>query len=196
MNDRNRNHSPLLLVLGLLMVVTLATCGKDSPTKPQPPEPPPAPATPIATRVEIEPSSATLNAIGRTFQFTARVFDQNNSVMSSAIVSWSSDNIGIVTVSASGLVTAVKNGNAVITARSGSASAKVTVRVAQTVARLSIEPTSATLMFIGATVQLSATVLDENGQPVADAVVAWQSSDKDVATVNDQGLVTAVGNGV
>ena len=196
MNDRNRNHSPLLLVLGLLMVVTLATCGKDSPTKPQPPEPPPAPATPIATRVEIEPSSATLNAIGRTFQFTARVFDQNNSVMSSAIVSWSSDNIGIVTVSASGLVTAVKNGNAIITARSGSASAKVTVRVAQTVARLSIEPTSATLMSIGATVQLSATVLDENGQPVEDAVVAWQSSDKDVATVNDQGLVSAVGNGV
>ena len=195
MNDRNRNHSPLLLALGLLMV-TLTTCGKDSPTSPQPPEQPPAPATPVATRVEIEPSSATLNAIGRTFQFTARVFDQNNSVMSGAIVNWSSDNIGIVTVSANGLVTAVKNGNAVITARSGTASATVTVRVAQTVASLLIEPTSATLMSIGATVELSATVSDENGQPVEDAVVTWRSGDEDVVTVNDQGLVSAVGNGM
>ena len=195
MNEKPQTHSSLLLVLGLLMV-TLTTCGKDSPTRPQPPEQPPATATPVATRVEIEPSSATLNAIGETVQLTARVFDQNNSVMSEAAVSWSSDNIGIVTVSGSGLVTAVKNGNSVVTARSGAASATIAVRVAQTVASLTIEPTSATLMSIGATVQLTATVLDDNGQPVANAVVTWQSSDEAVATVNDRGLVTAMGNGM
>ena len=195
MNDRNRVHSPLLLVLGLLMV-TLTTCGKDSPTRPQPPEQPPATATPVATRVEIEPLSATLNAIGETVQLTARVFDQNNSVMSGASVSWSSDGIGIVTVSTNGLVTAVKKGIAVITARSGAASVTVAVRVAQTASSIMIEPPSATLMSIGGTVQLSATVLDERGQPVADAVVAWRSSDDAVATVSAEGLVTAVGNGV
>ena len=186
-----RSKAILVCLLGGL----LTTCGKDSPTSPMPPESPP-PISLVPTRIEITPTSLTLNAIGGTVQLTARVFDQNNSVMSSAVVSWSSDNIGIVTVSGSGLVTAVKNGNAVITARSGSASVTVNVRVAQTVARLSIEPSFATLMSIGATVQLSATVSDDNGQPVEDAVVTWRSGDEDVATVNDQGLVTAVGNGV
>ena len=185
-----RSKAILVCLLGGL----LTTCGKDSPTSPMPPESPP-PISLVPTRIEITPTSLTLNAIGGTVQLTARVFDQNNSVMSSAVVSWSSDNIGIVTVSGSGLVTAVKNGNAVITARSGAASATVIVRVAQTASSITIEPSSATLMSIGATVQLTAIVSDENEQPVEDAVVTWRSGDEGVATVDNQGLVTAVGNG-
>ena len=53
----------------------------------------------------------------------------------------------------------------------------------------------ATLMSIGETVQLSASVLDQNGQPVAGAEVTWQSSDELIASVNAQGLVTAVKKG-
>ena len=177
-------------------MVILTACGKDSPTKPEQPEPPPAQVTPIATRIEIEPSSTTLNTLGETIQLAARVFDQNNSLMNGATVNWSSDNISIVTVSTSGLVSAVKNGNAEITARSGGVSATASIKVAQTASRISIEPSSATLMSIGATVQLTAAVLDESGRPVADAVVAWQSSDETVATVSAEGLVTALGNGV
>ena len=51
-------------------------------------------------------------------------------------------------------------------------------------------------MSLGATVELTAMVLDENGQAVAGAVVTWESSDESVATVSSQGLVTAVQNGV
>ena len=53
----------------------------------------------------------------------------------------------------------------------------------------------ATLMTLGETVQLTATVLDQNSQPVDDAVVTWSSSDEAVVTVSPQGLVTAVSNG-
>ena len=115
--------------------------------------------------------------------------------MTGAVVSWTSSAVGVATVSAQGLVTAVANGAAVITARSGNASATANVTVAQAVGSISIEPDMASLMSIGETVQLAATVRDGNGQPVADAVVSWQSSDESVATVSAQGLVTAVANG-
>ena len=182
-----------LPILACLLILT--TCGKDSPTKPKPPEPPP-PVTPVATRIEIAPKTATLNAIGQTIQLTAQVFDQNNSAMAGASVTWISSDLNVASVSSQGLVTAAGNGRAVITARSGSASATANVTVFQSAGSIAIAPQMATLMSIGATVQLTATVLDGNGQPVTDATVSWESSDEAVATVSAQGLVTAVNNGV
>ena len=46
------------------------------------------------------------------------------------------------------------------------------------------------------TAQLTATVLDQNGQAMADAAIAWMSSEASVAAVDQSGLVTAIGNGV
>ena len=99
-------------------------------------------------------------------------------------------------MNAQGLVTAVGNGVARITARAGSASSGIDVTVMQSAGRIVITPEEATLMSLGATVQLTATVLDDNGQQVEGAVVTWQSSDASVAAVSAQGLVTAVSNGV
>ena len=183
-------------VAGLAFVL-LATCGKDSPTRPEPPAPPPPPPPVqlVPTSVTISPSAPTLTAVGATVQLTATVLDQNGRPMTGASVQWSSDNVSVATVSNQGLVTVVGNGDARITARSGTASASVPVTVMQSAGSVVIEPSSATLMSFSETVQLSATVLDGNGQPVADAAVTWSSSDASVATVSSQGLVTAVGNG-
>ena len=148
-----------------------------------------------AGSISIEPTEATLMALGETVQLAATVLDQNSQPVADAVVAWTSSDEAIATVSADGLITAVMNGTATITARSASASASITVTVMQTAGSISIEPTGATLMALGETVQLAATVLDQNSQPVADAVVAWTSSDEVVATVNDLGLVTAVSNG-
>ena len=190
------------LRLGLLCIVflpaslfVLTTCGKDSPTQSTPEPPPPPPPPPVATRIEVTPSSATLNAIGQTVRLTARVIDQNGSAISGASVTWTSGAVGVATVGNQGLVTAVKNGSAVITARSGSVSATASITVSQTPGRIVIEPQMATLMSISETVQLTATVQDRNQQPVAGAEVTWQSSDEGIASVSDDGLVTAVGNG-
>ena len=115
--------------------------------------------------------------------------------MNGAVINWSSSNPGVAAVSQQGLVTAVRNGTAVVTARSGGATATVTVTVAQTAGSIVIEPDAATLVSFGATVQLTARVLDGNGQPVVGAEVAWESSDAEVAAVSARGLVTAVRNG-
>ena len=185
-----------LILLASLALLALATCGKDSPTKPSPPQPPPPPPVqPVPTRITITPATVTLAAVGQTRKLTASVLDQNGQLIASANVSWSSSSTAVATVSSQGLVTAVMNGTAQITARAGNASASVTVTVAQSAIRITISPPSATLMAIGQTVQLTAAVLDQNGQPVRGAVVNWSSSNENVATVTSQGLVTAVMNG-
>ena len=191
---KSYNQRFIFSVFLSLLLLVLVTCGKDGPTKPNQVEPPPQ-ATLIPTRVTITPSSVTLNSIKQTISLTARVFDQNNAVLANAVVSWSSNAVGVATVSADGLVTAVSNGNATVTARSGSASASVTISVMQTAGRIEIVPEVATLMSLGETVQLTATVLDGSGQKVEGAVVTWRSGDDSVATVSAGGLVTAVSNG-
>ena len=59
---------------------------------------------------------------------------------------------------------------------------------------VTVAPASAMLNSIGATIRLVATILDQNGQPMAGLFPEWSSSNPSVATV-DGGTVTAVGNG-
>ena len=71
----------------------------------------------------------TLTSLGQTAQLTATVNDQNNSPITGATVAWSSSNMNVASVSSVGLVRAVSNGTARITARSGSVSNGITVTV-------------------------------------------------------------------
>ncbi len=65
----------------------------------------------------------------------------------------------------------------------------------QTPAQLSVVPPSARLAAVGETVQLTATVVDQNGQTMTGVALNWASSDASVATVDAAGVVTAVWNG-
>ena len=60
---------------------------------------------------------------------------------------------------------------------------------------VTVSPATAELGALGATVQLSAEVRDQNGQAMAGATVSWASDNAPVATVDGSGLVTAAGNG-
>jgi hypothetical protein len=59
---------------------------------------------------------------------------------------------------------------------------------------LVLEPAEAVLG-IGRTLQLQATFLNAQGEPVPGTVDSWTSSDSAIATVNDGGLVTAISVG-
>ena len=60
---------------------------------------------------------------------------------------------------------------------------------------VTVSPATADLTALGATVQLSAEVRDQNAGVMAGATVTWSSGDTSVATVDASGLVTAAGNG-
>ncbi len=61
---------------------------------------------------------------------------------------------------------------------------------------VTVSPASATLESFAETVQLTATVKDQEGQTMTDVTVTWTSGNESAAIVNSAGLVTAAGNGV
>ena len=145
--------------------------------------------------IVIDPNNATLTAFGETVQLSARVLDPDRFAIEGAGVTWQSSDETVATVNAAGLVTAVSNGTAGITAAVGDISAKVDVTVMQTPTSIVIDPEEATLAAAGDTVQLNAAVLDRNGHAIEGAEVTWESGDEAIATVDGQGLVTAAGSG-
>ena len=118
--------------------------------------------------------------------------------MSGQSITWSSGDEAVATVSEAGLVTAVSNGMADITAKSGSLFSNAAITVSQVPAAIAIavDPEATTLTEIDQTLQLAATVSDAKDVAIEDAAVSWSSSNESVATVDGDGLVTAVGNGM
>ena len=107
-------------------------------------------------------------------------------------VTWSSSNASVATVD-NGKVTALKEGSATITAKAGDKTATCAVVVAKKVIPAeSIELNKTTLALIkGASETLVATVKPDD----ATSEVTWSSSSEAVATVEQDGKVTAVGGG-
>ena len=108
-------------------------------------------------------------------------------------VSWQSSNTNIVTVSSSGLVSAVNSGKTYITVKVEDTSIedKIEVTVLEPVTGVSVSPTSLSL-FVGYTGQLTATIEPSNA---ANKKVEWTSSNPDIATVSSNGIVKAVTSG-
>ncbi len=75
----------------------------------------------------VSPGSAALSALGETARLTVEVRDQNGRVMAEAAVAWTTSDAAVPAVDASGLVTAVANGSATITATTGTVSGTVAV---------------------------------------------------------------------
>ena len=145
--------------------------------------------------VEVSPSVDELTALGQTVQLTAEAFDENGHAVAGAEFSWESSDAAVATVDAGGLVTAVAEGVARITASAGEASGSAVVTVMQPVASVEVSPSAETIG-LGSTLQLTAEAFDENGEAVAGVAFSWESSDAAVATVDAGGLVTAVAEGV
>ena len=142
----------------------------------------------------MNPSAAEMAALGETVQLSASVTDQNGQALAGTSVSWSISETAVAEVSASGLVAAVGNGTAMITATAGEASGTAAITVDQVVSALAVSPAVDTLL-VGDTLRLTAKATDANGHAVEEAKFAWESGDATIATVDSTGLVTAVGAG-
>ncbi len=167
-------------------VVVVGSCADDAPTEP---------ALSVATTIVVAPAQASFDALGDTVRLTAEVRDQAGRVMTDVSVAWSSGEEAVATVDGAGLVTAVGNGTATVTAASGEVVGSAAVTVDQAVAEVRVSPDSVTFAAIGDTARLAAIAVDANGHVVADVEVAWSSGDTLVAVVASGGLVTAVGDG-
>jgi alpha-tubulin suppressor-like RCC1 family protein len=139
----------------------------------------------------------TLRSVGATATLTAVVRNVSHEVMPGVPVSWVSSNPTIATVIATtGLVTAVANGSATITARAGTITSSTKAVVLQAPASITLVPPLDTLRSLGETGQYTAVVKDAGGSTIAAPVVRWTSTNSAVVAVDMvQGVVTAVSNG-
>jgi hypothetical protein len=145
--------------------------------------------------VSVSPATATV-MVGQTVQLTTTVRDASGNVLTGRVVTWSSSPAGLVTVSGSGLVTGVGAGTATITATSEGKTGTASVTVTPPpVASVTVSPASPSTV-VGLTVQLTATLRDASGNQLTGRAVTWGSNNTGVATVNGNGLVTAMAVGL
>ena len=86
---------------------------------------------PIPATLTVSPMSFSFASLGDTATLSAIVRDQTGATMTGAAVVWTSSAPMVATVSTGGLVTALGNGTATITATSGPASGLSSVTVDQ-----------------------------------------------------------------
>ena len=150
------------------------------------------PATVLATSITLDVTEAELG-IGRTLQLTATILPED---VSTHGVTWSSSNDAVAIVNEMGLVTALAEGETVITAATVDGT-ELTATCTMTVVpvkaeRIELNYTEDTVLKLGETLQFTATITPDDA---TDKTVTWSTSDENVATVDEEGLVTAVGIG-
>ena len=150
------------------------------------------PSYPV-TGIKVSPDTLTLTGKDETAQLTAEVIP---SYADNTRVTWKSSDENVVTVDEKGKVTAVGNGTATITVTSVSgnytATVAVTVKIPVEIERITIETEREILTKIGDSTELKVKIEPEN----ADAQkLIWKSGDEMIAAVDENGKVTAIGNG-
>jgi uncharacterized protein YjdB len=130
----------------------------------------------LAEGVMVLPSSQALSK-GATAELTAVVAPEDTT---DAAVTWTSSDPSVAKVNSKGVVTALKAGKAVITASANGHSDSCEVYVASMMINLKL--------YVGSTFPLCAAV-------ASDGDMVWKSSNTRVARVDEDGVVTAVGEG-
>ena len=150
------------------------------------------PAPVLVTGISLNNSNLSLYT-GKTATLTATVTPEN---ATNKAVTWKSSDDTIATVDNNGKVTAVKEGTATITVTTEDGNKTATCAV--TVAAATVPVTGVTLnktstsLYVGDTETLTATVEPSDA---TNRAVTWTSSDSTVATVDQNGLVTALARG-
>ena len=170
------------------VITLLSSCGGGGGSKESPYIPP---ANVPVSSVSISVSSKEL-VIGQTFQLTATVSPSNATDKS---ITWSSSNASVASVTPTGLVTAKAEGTATVKATCGGKTATCSISVKKPVVAVTsivLDQNDVTLKE-GETITLKATITPDNA---TDKTVTWGSSKTDIATVNSNGKVIAVKEGV
>ncbi len=147
--------------IGLLSVL-LQACGSST-----------SPPTP--SRVVVTPSSATLESLGDTQNFSARVENKKGKEIAGATVTWASSDSTVASVSSTGVATALKAGTVQITADADGMTGLGVLIITPVPAALAKVAGDAQVGSIQSPLQVDPTVevMDGNGHPVVGAQVTF-----------------------
>lgn len=143
----------------------------------------------LATSVSLDNTSIKMK-VDEIFIFTATISPEN---VTNRELSWTSSNTSVATI-ADGIITAIKPGKTVITAKTTDGSnitATCIVTVEETKATMLLLDKTALDMFVNETAKVVATVLPST---TSNKDLVWTTSNGSVATIVN-GMITAVGSG-
>lgn len=127
-----RQRTLLLPVMVASAATVLLSCG-DDPSAPTPPT-----ETDAIRTVQVSASRVTLEALGQTLQLKAVARDAEGTELDVTSFAWASEEPAVLTVDATGLVTAVFNGISRVTATARGVTGGITLRVEQVPAQLGV----------------------------------------------------------
>ena len=171
----SRSRALVLVVLGLLLV----------------------PSRHVAAQVVFERAGFRLTSIGERVTVSGRVLDASRRPVPSSSIRWRVADPSIATVTPQGVLVSRKVGNTKLWAVTGEDSASALVLVDQWAAKFDFLPSIVRLNARGAKERLRVIVRDAGGYPVANQTRRpCRSLNNAVATLDPNGDVTAVANGV
>ena len=158
-------------------------------------EPPP----PMVSTVTLTPTEATIE-VGQEYSFEAIALAADGNEITDAEFMWSSSDTLVATVDENGLATGVGAGQVMIIAMADSVSGMATLTVNEPppppppppmVSTVSVSPSEATIEE-GQTQQFEAMAATADSMAVPDLEFTWESSDEMVASIDSNGLATAI----
>lgn len=182
--DRNVCTMKKLFCFSLILIsalVLLTSCG-----------------TPAPTAISVDPQLAL--GVGGNYSLVVQYsFDKGleqsarENAMAKQVLTFQSSNPSVATVDEKGIITAISDGTATITvAASKNVSAECIVIVTVPVTGIEMPISLSVYTNDEKVAYLGATVLPQNA---TDKTISYESKDKDIATVDETGKVTAVGKG-
>lgn len=142
--------------------------------------------------VAINPTGPITLAIGDEVTLTATIAPEN---ATNKQVTWSSDNSSVATVTDGGVVRALAVGTAIITAQAEGQSAICRINVEESVVEVTsvtVAPEGPLTATVGDSITFTATVMPEDA---TDRVVTWTSSNPELASIDDNGVMSAIAAG-
>ena len=180
-SERGARSRRLFLIVAYL---GLGSCGGDDGTGPE---------EPVVASVAITPANVSLVFVGEELQLSAEARDGADAIVGGTVFAWTSSNTSVATVGPSGLVGAVANGEATISARAGGVTGTAEVTVAQVPVEVVVSPRLAVLGRDG-TLTIVAVVRDAGETEIIDPPLLLISRSPDVASV-DGTTITGIADG-
>ena len=186
--------------LTMLVASTLASwsCGSTAPD-----------TAPGVAAIVVSPASSTLPPNAQ-LPLQAEVQDESGAIVSGAEVTWTVQDPAILSISATGVVTALSVGTSQVAANALGKSGLATITVKPAAVNPGpanpgvVDPPAVASVVVaapsqkvkaGSTLQLSATAKDANGNLVPHQSFFWSSSNTNTATVSETGLVSGKRSG-
>lgn len=175
-----------VLTGAVILCSVMVACGggEQQPTEPD------QPSADVAS-VEVQPDSATLDALDQRQDFRATARDPSGNAVSGVEFSWSVSPDSVASVDGTGRATATANGTAQVEATASGVTGSAELVVDQRTGQIAVTPESTTFSAAGESRDFDAETQDQNGHPVAGVEVEWSSTDPAVVTVDDTGRAVA-----